>query len=66
MSIDRSVQDQKHGQHVKKYEKEDEHDGPAGTHDTRAHRESEGTECQNYDSAMSKHHDQDGRDDGAR
>jgi len=33
----------------KNYEKEDKHDGPAGTHDTNAHCEAEYIEYQNYD-----------------
>jgi hypothetical protein len=33
----------------KNYEKEDGHDSPVDTHGTNAHRESEDTECQNYD-----------------
>jgi len=49
MSIGHSVQDQKHEPHVKKTEKEDEHGGLVGTHDTNAHRELEYNECQSYD-----------------
>jgi hypothetical protein len=50
MSIGRNVQDKKCGPHVKKnYEKEDEHIGPIGTHDTNAHQELEYMEDRSYD-----------------
>jgi hypothetical protein len=49
MSISRNVQGQKCGPHEKNYEKEEEHDGPIGMHDTNAHREAEYIEYQNYD-----------------
>jgi hypothetical protein len=50
MSIGCNVQDKKYRPYVKKnYEKEDEHYGPAGTHDTNAHHEPKYNECQNYD-----------------
>jgi len=38
-----------HVRHEKNYKKEDEHDGPVGTHDTNAHREPEYIEYRNYD-----------------
>jgi len=49
MSISRNIQSQKYGPHEKNYEKEDEHDGPVGTHDTNAHRELKYIEYRNYD-----------------
>jgi len=49
MSINRNVQGQKSGAHEKNYEKEDEHDGLVGMHDTNAHRVAEYIEYQNYD-----------------
>jgi hypothetical protein len=50
MSIGHNVQDKKCGPHVKKsYEKEDEHVGPIGTHDTNAQHEPEYKEYRSYD-----------------
>jgi len=49
MSISRNVQGQKCGPLEKNYEKEDEHDGPVGTHDTNANHEPEYIEYRNYD-----------------
>jgi hypothetical protein len=66
MYIGRNVQDKKCGPHVKNYKEEDEHNGPAGTHDTNAYYEPEYSECRNYDGAASGHHDKDGQGAGAK